>query len=534
MSFLCRYIHGHRVLCAAARGDAAAVTSLLHGTSAVELRRRADHFAMCSVAAARGGFVDVLIALSAAGVDLERAAPGPLGATPAIAAASAGHGTALEMLVELGINVSARASGSGVTPAIVAARRGDDQVLAALARCGADLDVQSARGGASPTFVAAFEGHTRCIVVLVLSGANVNAPRRCDGATPLHVAAQSGFADTAQLLMNAGADVNDGERTPLFLAALGGHVETVDLLLRAGANADGRSAHCGALLSAVGGCAKEIGGAALRLTPLAIAARRGDAAMVKALLRRGAGVNVPCSADDGAPPPIVVAAYHGHCDVLRALAAAPGVRLDRTDRDGRTAAVHCKQRHGLALRAVLLNASVQASVSSALLDTSAAASTTCGATLLLLWQRCASWGCSWLDALRGRSFPSLPPPSRQATMRSMRCALSEGLYGPGMLLGCGVGLGCGCCAPAEVESPRAGAAEGTAVGGAADGAATTRANAKERRPAGAAGFGVLGEGIRRRRAPAQRGSAAGVADNATVQTDIRGALAPHDALFISI
>jgi hypothetical protein len=140
--------------------------------------------------------------------------------------------------------------------------------------------------------------------------------------------------------------------------------------------------------------------------------------------------------------------------------------------------VHCKQRHGLALRSVLLSASVRASASSVSADTSSAASAPCPSTLVaappVLWQRFALCCCSWVDALRGRSYP---PPSSQRVM-PMRRSLNEGLYGPGMLLGCGVGLGCGCCAPAEVEPPRAGAAAG---GGAAGGAAAA-AGIRRRRP----------------------------------------------------
>ena len=491
-----------RLRLAAERADGATVALLLRGISAESIRAHSIELSRCALAAARAGCVEALLALHDAGVDLVIES-GPLNATPSVVAAEAGHCDAIEALHSVGVDVGARAPTSGVTPAIVAARRGDDQMIVALGRCGADLDVRSQRGGASPAFVAAYEGHTMCIVALIRSGAAVNAPRERDGATPLHVAAQGGHAALAQLLMNAGAEIDGGDRTPLFVAASGGGVETAELLLRAGADANRRSVFGAPLLGDTDSDATS----AMRkwVTPLAVATRRGDAAMVRALLRGGADVNAACACEwrraidstktrlkaqtvllHGAtvgsnffetlaavapvvqPPsqpqplvgatPLVVAAYHGHCDALRALASAPGVRLDRHDRGGRTAAHHLKERHQLALRVVILSPSVQTAATAAARRAVFNPQT----TRRTLRQRAAAWWAAWWrspdnltvaelslekEAARAAAAAEVAALSYRTTCVRRKIVDSDGLYGPGMLLGCGVGLGCGCCAP---------------------------------------------------------------------------------------
>jgi len=94
------------------------------------------------------------------------------------------------------------------------------------------------------------------------------------GYTPLLFAARSGDAASAELLLNAGADVNDAApdgASALVVALLSGQSEAAKLLLDKGADPNGAAAGYG---------------------PLHAAVLRGDAALVTALLARGAKPDV--------------------------------------------------------------------------------------------------------------------------------------------------------------------------------------------------------------------------------------------------
>jgi ankyrin repeat protein len=98
--------------------------------------------------------------------------------------------------------------------------------------------------------------------------------REVDGTTALHWAVRADAVDIARLLLRSGADVNSANRygvTPLALAAINGNAAMIELLIEAGA--DVRSA------------ARE------GQTALMTAARTGNPAAVRALLDAGADVN---------------------------------------------------------------------------------------------------------------------------------------------------------------------------------------------------------------------------------------------------
>jgi ankyrin repeat protein len=125
-----------------------------------------------------------------------------------------------------------------------------------------------------------------------------------DGWTPLHLAAFHGRAEEVTTLLAQGADPlarsrNAMANTPLHAALAGAeHDRVVRALLARGASA--------ALAAASG------------VTPLHLAAARGNRALAELLLAHGADPRA--AMDDGAQPH-EIAASRGHADVAAWLAA---------------------------------------------------------------------------------------------------------------------------------------------------------------------------------------------------------------------
>lgn len=72
-------------------------------------------------------------------------------------------------------------------------------------------------------------------------------------------------------------------------------------------------------------------------TPLAIAVRYSNDAMVKKLLAKGADVN---QALLNGKTPLILAARYGRNSILKELLQAPGIQLSRKDNQGKTALAH--------------------------------------------------------------------------------------------------------------------------------------------------------------------------------------------------
>jgi ankyrin repeat protein len=178
------------------------------------------------------------------------------------------------------------------------------------------------------------------------------------GQTPLMWAAAGGKADSVALLLKAGAGVNRVSAagfTPLAFAIKSGDTDAVRELVAAGARTDWRGPEqTSALQLAL--YQKAWGAAALMLAatpdaaaalaerdreghlPLHVAAANGEAALVSAMLAKGAdanGLSGPSritwvtEANFGRPPPpepatppLLMAAAHGHADVMAMLIAA--------------------------------------------------------------------------------------------------------------------------------------------------------------------------------------------------------------------
>jgi ankyrin repeat protein len=178
-----------------------------------------------------------------------------------------------------------------------------------------------------------------------------------NGCTRLMRAAESGRLAEVRALLAARADVNASLRaghTALMLAATEGHLEIVKALLAAGAdpNAIGATFHYGAFaawMSAMNRCNKnwlEILDAMIAagvninpksniyMSPLGYAIGRvQDTAMIEALLKRGADVNLRDS--QTAETPLMYAATCSSAEVVKALIDA-GADVNARNKDGKT------------------------------------------------------------------------------------------------------------------------------------------------------------------------------------------------------
>jgi ankyrin repeat protein len=241
------------------------------------------------------------------------------------------HWDDLEMtsaLVAAGARVNA-ANDLGVTPLALACENASSAVIDRLLAAGADPNLTFA--GRPPVLMLCVRsGSVAGAKALIARRANVNAREPLRGQTALMWAAASGQPEMMRTLLAAGADVrarsqlthltvnradpNDiytgvvgeipgGRSTPLLFAAAGGSVEVARLLLDAGADAnDASPAGESALLIAVHSGHDDCAALLLQrgadpnasdagYTALHAAVLRGSAAMVKALLMRGAHVD---------------------------------------------------------------------------------------------------------------------------------------------------------------------------------------------------------------------------------------------------
>lgn len=180
---------------------------------------------------------------------------------------------------------------AGQSAVLVAAYRGHRHVVALLRERGATLDV----------FDAAAVGDVDRLETLLAHAPELLRTRSSDGWTPLHLACFFGQTDAAHSLLDAGADVrawseNATRNTPLHAALAGVRDPAlIQRLLEAGADVDARAA----------------GG----VTPLHLAAARGDLVLIDALLKLGA----QATRTDGGQSPAEIAAERGHPEAAHRL-----------------------------------------------------------------------------------------------------------------------------------------------------------------------------------------------------------------------
>jgi len=167
---------------------------------------------------------------------------------------SSQHRAALQWLRRTPSIVNGRGPG-GATPLMHAALYGNATLVNDLLRMGADPNVRNDVGATALTWAV---DDVEKVRLLVDRGADVNATTDF-GRTPLMLAAaQLGSADTVKLLFERGASVNS---TALALAAGRGDAAVVRLLLAAGARDANGAAAAGALRSNCRDCVDAILGA---------------------------------------------------------------------------------------------------------------------------------------------------------------------------------------------------------------------------------------------------------------------------------
>ncbi|MEQ1898993.1 MAG: ankyrin repeat domain-containing protein [Vicinamibacterales bacterium] len=175
-------------------------------------------------------------------------------------------------------------------------------VLVALLSVGvASSAVAAAR--AVPLIEAVKQGNVATVRTLVAQKVNVNATEP-DGTTALHWAADLGDVQTVDLLLKAGAALKSTNRygaTPFGLATAKGHAAVIERFLQAGEDAN----------------------AVISGEPVLMqAARSGSVDAVKALLAKGAQVNV--AEEVHGQTALMWAAAAGHSAVVKTLAEAGG------------------------------------------------------------------------------------------------------------------------------------------------------------------------------------------------------------------
>uniref|UniRef100_A0A8H7N4M5 Uncharacterized protein n=1 Tax=Bionectria ochroleuca TaxID=29856 RepID=A0A8H7N4M5_BIOOC len=301
--------------------------------------------------AASRGHLDMVELLLEIGADLS--VPDRLkNETPLWRAASAGHLAVTKLLLENGADLSVP-SRSGETLLSGAASEGHLAVVELLLENGADLSIPN-RSGETPVWRAASKGHPAVIKLLLENGADLSIPNR-SGETPIWGAASKGHLAVVELLLENGAKLSVSNRSSEMLlsrAGGNGHLPIVKLLLSLGFKTDCKDEYNRTpLLRALGNEHPDIAKVLLKAgaevnvrdeygkTPLATAVQNGYSDITQQLIKAGAEVNV---GDKYGKTPLAIAAQKGRSDIIQQLIEADA-DLHIGDSDGGTPLLYAVQ-----------------------------------------------------------------------------------------------------------------------------------------------------------------------------------------------
>jgi ankyrin repeat protein len=395
-------VDGTTALHWAVRGDDIETTRLLLAAGA--RANQANRYGVTPLSlAALNGNAQVMAALIEAGAD--PAASISNGQTMLMIAARSGNPGAMSVLLARHVDVNAHEQVLGETALIWAASENHAEAITLLAKNGADLNARSntltfplakfgdgksarftvlPRGGWTPLMYTARQGATDAARALAEMGADLNLADP-DGTSALVLAIINAHYDLAALLIDHGADPNVGDTSGMAALYAAVDMNTLDetpgrpapkstdrlsaadviaRLLDRGANPNAQLT--APLIERVHNNGDGALGAGA--TPLMRAAKKGDVALMRALLDRGADVNLAMK--NGATPLMFVSGRgglgrFGVYDVKRAseadfiegakLCLEHGAKINAADAAGQTAMHSAAAQRGDAFIEFLAN-----------------------------------------------------------------------------------------------------------------------------------------------------------------------------------
>jgi len=274
-----------------------------------------------------------ILLLAAVAVLPVLAADSPATAAPLAAAIKAGQrAAAIEMIAKKSADVNA-AEADGSTALLWAADGNDADLVARLLKAGAKPNVRN-QLGSTPLAEATFNSNTEMVKALLDAGADPNSAGP-DGQTPLMVIARSSNVAAAKLLLDKGANPNvketQREQTALMWAAASSQGPMMRELLAHGAEVDAKSA-LDLMTPLVSGEPRAQPRPPGGMTAMLFAVREGCMDCVKALLEKGAKIDLP---DPEGVTPLISAVFNAHFDVAKYL-IEQGANVNRWDWWGRT------------------------------------------------------------------------------------------------------------------------------------------------------------------------------------------------------